>query len=107
MHTDTAFSAQQSICKDRFQLQATWVHISGFTGSNEQMHLQLDIFQEQYELPLTVEAHLLETVATDNGIGHAMLRLVTEDSSCPSSLFPFQYDAVFAINPDSAAAWHA
>ena len=107
MHTETAFSAQQSICKDRFQLQATWVHISGFTGSNEQMHLQLEIFQEQYQLPLTAEAHLLidkelEKVA-DNGIGHALDGQLLSSVTKRSILFPLQYDAVFAINPDSAA----
>ena len=47
MHTDTAFSANLSLCKDWLQVHATWMHISGFTGTNEQMHLQLDLLLEQ------------------------------------------------------------
>ena len=107
MYTATAFSAQQSLCKDRLQLHATWVHISGFTGSAEQMHLQLDLFQEQHQLPIATDAHLLIDKELEKveeaSLGHALDGQLLSSITKRSILFLLQYDAVFAANPDSAA----
>ena len=97
MHTDTAFSANQSLCKDRLQIHAAWVHVSGFTGTNEQMHLQLDLLAEQHPLPLTKDAHLLIDKdlekAADGTLEHAVDGQLLSTISKRSILFPLQYEA--------------
>ena len=106
MHPNTAFSLTQSLSKDRLQLHASWVHISGFTGDPEAMHTQLQQFQDTHLLPLTLEAHHILDQEVQNGpndkFGHAVDGQVLSTHSKRSILFPLQYETAFAPNPDSA-----
>ena len=106
MHPTTAFSLTQSLSKDRLQLHASWVHISGFTGDPEAMHNQLQQFQDTYPIPLTLDAHHILDQEVQNGpndkFGHVVDGQVLSTHSKRSILFPLQYESVFAPNPDSA-----
>ena len=68
------------------------------------MHLQLDLLLEQHRLPLTKDAHLLvdkdlEKVAGVT-LGYAVDGQLLSTISRRSILFPLQYEAIFATNPN-------